>query len=163
MSSRKNRRHKKKVENLLPQYYVKILKKSNTEVTREATEEMWDGDDLQHYHTFNGIERGSEMNWDFILNEPIEENATYYLIYVLHSAGDSFHSESGCLCMVQFVKDYEDAVAIRNAINNDLKVEGYSIKLTLPKSGKEIQICTSSWKGYFEHLESINIETLTLK
>jgi hypothetical protein len=166
MSARCERRKKIKIQDELPEIRIHIHKNSYSEITRESDPESeWDGDDLENSHSFEGFSLVKDKGkyWDFVLHELPKKNVPYYLVYVLHSSGDSFHHESGCLCMVQFVNEYEDAVAIRDAISKDVKMDGYSVNLTLPKSGMEIRISTGTWKGYFDRLESVNIETLFLK
>lgn len=155
----------KKEPKKLPEFLIKIEKTTHTEITREANpNDEWDGDDQEHFHTFHGFSiREQHGYWDFILDNKPNSNQMYYLVYVLHTTGDSFHHESGCLCMIQFVDNIEDAVYIRNAIRENSKNESFDcLKLTLPHSKKEIEIGVSSWKGYFDRFQSVDIEQLQL-
>jgi hypothetical protein len=85
------------------------------------------------------------------------------LVYALYSTGDSFHSESGCLCQVFLTPHYADALAVMNAINQDAKEKSDSfeaITVKLPTAKRDETIGVSTWKGYFEGLEDVRIETL---
>jgi hypothetical protein len=173
MSSRKDRRNKKKALEKLPEYPIKIQYSCHTEITREATEDEWDADDSRHTYSFEGTFSLSDNNlsFDFILNTPPEMDKDYYLVYVTYSTGDTFHHEEGCMCMVEFLDNCEDAVALRNALkkdydaydSNEYSPRAYSFEMTLPKSGREIHVSTGTWKGYFESMDSINIQSMRLK
>lgn len=152
-----------------PMFYVRILHEDHSTITREGTGE-WDGDDIDHEHFFYGFEVSKENKfWDFILNED-PTGKEYYLVYVLYSTGDSFHTENNCLCMLEFLDSYEDARTLVIAIETDDRnytkdTDGYphkSLEIKLPKSGRTISVNTGTWKGYFEHFSSVRMEKMTL-
>ena len=141
--------------------YVKIDYDSYTEITREADPlETYDGDDKVTNHTFNGYKIVSDTSyWDFTLHKLPNIN-DLYLVYVLHTEGDSFGGESGVICLVALVENMQDAILIKNSIEeSEKKGKREVIKIKL-STGKELSIGTSTWMGYFERLESVNIETL---
>ena len=149
------------------EFSIKINHNRYTEITREADpNEEWDGDDLSSSHSFNGYQvvKNGIGYWDFILSENPNKKPLY-LVYVLHSDGDSFHSEEGCICMVSLVDNYEDAVKIRNAISSDESnrdknsYKSHQLEITL-STGKVEKIYCGDWQGYFTRFESVNIEPL---
>ena len=147
-------------------FYVKIIHHSYSHITREASESEWDGDDISYENTIDGFQLVNEKGgWDFIINE--NPTGNWYLVYVLHTDGDSFHHEENCLALVAFVKDIEDAKVILEAVKMDYKEytekerESGFVTVDLPVSNKKEKIYTGNWKGYFNHLTSIQIEGLT--
>lgn len=172
MTTRKERRTKKKEEAKLPEYPIKISYSCFTEITREADpEEKFSGEESRSDYSFDGTFSLAKTSYfDFVLHEPPVADKKYYLVYVRYSTGDSFNRRDGELCMVEFLDEYEDAIALRNAIQKDYdkydrhgyNPSAYSFKMTLPKSGRELTVSTGTWKGYFEVMESVDFETLTL-
>ncbi len=146
-------------------YNIKIDKTSRQHVTREADpNERWDGDDTDWEHDIHGFSVSGEKDyWDFVMkNDP--KGKTLYLVYALYSTGDSFHHEENVICLVGLYEDESDAIAVVDAIELDYKKNEDSfepVKVKLPKKGVEETIATSTWKGYFESLSSINIEPVT--
>lgn len=149
------------------QTYIKINHTQHTDITREATQDEWDADDLMHSHSFDGYSIGDKDWWDFIIND-YDPNKTYYMVYVLYGTGDTFHHEDNCICMVELFDNAEDANALCHAIEkNDAKNDrvtcdySYNIKVKLP-SGRKYETSASSWTGYFECFESANVEAVVL-
>lgn len=143
-------------------YNIKIDKISRQYVTRESDpDKEWDADDLDWDHDIQGfVVVGEKDYWDFVMtNNP--KGKTLYLVYALYSTGDSFHHEENVICLVGLYEDESDAVAVMDALELDDKENEDSrepVKVQLPKKGVEETIATSTWKGYFESLSSINIE-----
>lgn len=143
-------------------YNIKIEKISRQHVTREKnTDECWGADDLDWDHDIQGFSVVGEKDyWDFVMtNDPRDK--TLYLVYSLYSTGDSFHHEENVICLVGLYEDESDAIAVMNALELDDKENGDSfepVKVKLPKKGVEETIATSTWKGYFESLTSVNVE-----
>jgi len=127
-----------------------------------------DADDVCHEHSIRALQLVSEHGgWDFILQENPKNNP-YFLVYTLYDTGDSFHREANCICLVGLYKYYEDALVVSKVINADYKntyeESNHRIqpsRLKLPQSGEVVTICTSTWKGHFERLVSVEIETLS--
>lgn len=146
---------------------VKVHQATTTVVTREADpDEQYDGDDKSHSHEFYGYSvypMKAKTYWDFVLpTDP--KKADLYFVYVLHTQGDSFHYEDGCLCSVGLYSNLEDAIKVRDAIKNDAAAksadyESSRLKLEL-SDGSVTDIYTGTWMGYFERFESVHIETL---
>lgn len=145
-------------------YNVKINKISRQHVIREKDpDERWDADDLAWDHDIQGFSVvGEKGYWDFVMeNNP--KGKTLYLVYALYDTGDSFRHEENEICLVGLYEDETDAVAVMEALELDYKKnESFNpIKVRLPKKGVEETIGTSTWKGFFERLRSINIEPVT--
>ena len=145
-------------------YNVKIDKISNQYVTREKDpNDSWDADDLAWDHDIQGFSITDEKGyWDFVMeNDP--KGKTLHLVYVLYDTGDSFHNEANVICLIGLYEDESDAVTVMDALELDYKKnESFNpIKVKLPKKGVEETIGTSTWKGFFERLNSVNIKPVT--
>lgn len=150
-------------------YHIKVKHSSQQHVTREAVQSEWDHDDVDNVHQFHGYEIADtdfdKKYADFTV-ERIPECKELYLVYVLHTQGDSFGTEEHVLCMVNLFDSYRDAQTLALAIKNDYAkydkdgINDYlPLKVTLP-SGKIIDVATSSWKGYFERMQDIQVHCL---
>lgn len=139
---------------------IVIIKKEQQNVTRKAKHNSYDSDDIAWNITIRGFEVSDEENrYDFIVDNPVKSH--YYLVYAVYSTGDSFHHVTGKVSLVSLVNSFEDAEAISDAIENDYennkdKHGNLEVKLS---SGSTEKIYVS-WKGYFESLESVQIETI---
>lgn len=76
-------------------------------------------------------------------------------VIVAYGTGDTFGNSSGNSTVVAVVDTPDKAMEIKKAIEDDYKDRsgGYSISV----GGKEIY--TYNWKGYFESLEWVRVET----
>jgi hypothetical protein len=145
-------------------YNVKIDKISTSYITRSRDlDDKWDNDDIAWSHDIRGFSVvGKNDYWDFVMtNDP--KGKTLYLVYVIYNTGDSFHRENNAICLVGLYENQSDAKAVVNSLELDSKTnnEGFEpIKVKLPKTGVEETIGTSTWKGYFERVVSINCEEI---
>ena len=88
------------------------------------------------------------------------ENAL--VVWVEWSSGDSFgHGTNSCVEVIGMFKDLDSAVNLKKQISehSDGKVASY--KFTTP-DGQIFESGFASWHGYFETLESVNIDTVTV-
>lgn len=158
------RKQKSKTQTLLKtkQIHVKIILDHYSEVTREADpDDEWDCDDIQHTYDVRGYEIVTEhgREWDFIFKDIPKD--PMYLVFARYGTGDSFHSESGLFQEIFLTPHYADALAIKNALDSDAKKNSEKfnpIVIKLPVAKENVTLSTSTWKGYFESLESINVE-----
>lgn len=151
-----------------PKFYIKIDRSVCEQITRHAKEgERWDGDDTEESHDIHGFSVVKEKDgWDFIL--PYDPTGkTLYLVCAFYDTGDSFHREENKLDLVSLVDDYADASTILRYIETDYKLfqesDKYDYKpstVHLPHSKRNEEIYTSTWKGYFERLREVRVETL---
>lgn len=147
-------------------YYIHIERSEHSTVTREGQGE-WDNDDLDFRHDIHGFSVVEKENyWDFVMTEN-PKGKTLELVYVLYSTGDSFHHEENRISLVGLYETYQDAKFVMDFIESDyrefMKKDNYDhkpSKLVLPVSGKTEDIYTGTWKGYFERLTEVNIESV---
>lgn len=127
-----------------------IDQSTETTVTREATEDRWDADDLQHSTTIHGfrVVTTKDGYFDFVVAEPLRDS--YYLVCVEYSTGDSFHHETGRMALVALLETREGADTVIDAIRRHPK--NYSF--TVAVEGQSLTISTE-WVGYFERIEAV--------
>lgn len=139
-------------------YPVNIVKKDHQHIiTREKDpDERWDADDIAHEITICGWTHANGEWGDFYFKERPSETKQFFLVYVIHSTGDSFHSEEGVVQEVALLESYEDAQFLANYIQKDEKRISRH-KITLP-SKEKFEYYNGDWTGYFEHLTGVEIE-----
>lgn len=164
---------------------MKTRIKFNDESYYDRSEERDYGDgyvgcDTDESHDIRGFEVVPDKKnawYDILVGfEPVKET-TYYLLYVLHTDGDSFNNYSGKIAYVDMFQDEDKAwenarrIEEHHKINKELDSDGrqkppkgyetYSVKLVL-EDGTEYKHGVR-WNGYFERLESIHVEPVRLK
>lgn len=99
----------KKVEEPKP-VGLKVLHDRHIEVTRERDEtDRWSGEDTTSSWTVNGLVLTTDYP-DMIPCFPVQPDDDVYLVYLVHSTGDSFsHSENGCISFIDVYKTHEKA------------------------------------------------------
>ncbi len=97
-------------------------------------------------------------------------NKNVYLLYILYGSGDSFGESSGNIEYIDVFKSKDKAEEVQRIIEEDYKVkpdytfEPGSMDLFYTKdNGNKAKIPTSVYKGYFENLESVNVEKISIK
>ena len=148
-----------------PVWALEVNYDSYTDVTRHADpDERWDGDDLAYSQTIHGysIHNKNSYGETFPMVSEPDKNKTYWLVYVNYSTGDSFHHKTGCICFVDIFENASDAEHLAKLLEEDAKTEDLDFKPLKVKfpSGIEKEICTSTWKGYFETLENVCVQSL---
>jgi 3D (Asp-Asp-Asp) domain-containing protein len=141
---------------------LRIETDSYTETTREADpEDSWDNDDVCYHITIRGFSVVDKDSGE-VFAVPTPVLPQYYLVYVVYGTGDSFHHEDGLHYYIGLYANFDDAQAVSQAIEQDNRKErDQETTLRVKLSNGSVQnICTSSWKGYFEHLTGVEIETV---
>lgn len=149
---------------------VYIAHESYTTVTREADpRDPWDADDIEEEHYFHSF----SLSPDEIHNEAIQvsflpdKDATYYLVVVRHSDGDSFHHETGKAVVIGLYDKLENAELAEKIIREDR--DNYAkgdmrntMSVLLPNSVGEMNyvVHTFEWCGFFNGLEDVEIHHL---
>lgn len=156
---------KKEVKEVEPKWWLKVEYDSWTDITRHADpDEQWDGDDLAHSQDIHGYSIGDEKTYGetFPMHVEPDKNKTYWLVYANYGTGDSFHHETGCICFVGVFEDANDAEHLAKVLEKDAEKEDYDFKPIQVKfpSGMVKDVCTSTWKGYFESLEGVHVRSL---
>lgn len=107
---------------------------------------------------------GGDLSIDFIP----QRDKDYFLLYVKYSTGDSFGNDGGQLEIIDLYESEELALEQMRKIEEDYKIyqknsmnSDYSINLLLNGS-KPVRL-SCAWKGYFEHMEDVGVETFRLK
>lgn len=122
--------------------YLEVDARAHVEVTREATEEMWDRDDTSttwiigdtvRRLTDNSY-RAVPVSFDVVAGQKV------YLIYAIYSYGDSFgHDENGGLELCGIYQTYDEAEGERVRL---VGVEDYRVP----------------WNGYFNSLTTLEVK-----
>lgn len=148
--------------------YIKIDIRSYDEVIREGNpDDKWDRDDTRSEHTINGFEEvGEKEGWDFVWPDD-EIPVKIYIVYVLYDTGDSFGRSENNIELIGLYKDIADAEAVGDAIESDYKEydedRGHNyepLAILLPVKQTIENVSTSTWKGYFEHFNSVEVRRI---
>lgn len=154
-------------------YGYNIEHTSYTEVTREADpEDSWDREDLSTSWTIGLNISASDNNFpDIVSSFKLDLNKNYYVVYIIHNTGDSFHHHSGYQCQfIDIFIDQDSANNLKTAIINhnkdynnrkDLGENSYSL-LYQDQMGNEKKV-SCDWNGYFESIQTCEIQTVNLQ
>ena len=90
-----------------------------------------------------------------------------YLVIVRYSTGSTFGHETGKYLFVAVFTDRDDADALAAEIEKDNKNSRNKDKWTFNPKTPNVAYTEGgihcSWKGYFERLESVDVESLRIK
>lgn len=144
-----------------------LVTEGYTEVTREADpNERWDGDDLAHDNRVEEVLLSKPKGYsyeEFEVGFGVKVGDKVYVLTVTHSTGDSFHHETGCLAIVDVYEDFKVAAFNKKKIdaNNRKPDSDMYIKIKFELADGEVKLNNYScgWEGYFENVESIDIES----
>ena len=123
------------------------------------------GEDTHTTHDIESVYVSNEKDY-YDLNVPFDvvEGKQYYLLYGLYSTGDSFNHDSGRLQFVDLYQTIEMADANKKILEDHNKITGtkddYTAQLLMDDG--TIYPFNVPWKGYFESLESLVIETVNV-
>lgn len=125
-------------------------------VTREASD-PYDRDSTAADIFINGIRIASDRYSDIDVPFDVVPGETYYLVWADYERGDSSGYDDNCVEFIDLFKSKELAeqcAAIARA------VEGYNYTFKRENG----QDCTQSvpWNGYFESLNAINVEPVSV-
>jgi len=146
-------------------YSIEIDDNAYTRDTSEADpNSSYDRPDTSTSHNIEGFKvfEGDIYSDLQVLYEPMP-GEEYYLLYVVYSTGDSFgHDSGGNIEYIGFYTEAELHIARENKrrIEEDEYSRGGSFSVDLlSQQGQEYQLSTP-WKGYFESLDSVDIQTV---
>lgn len=144
---------------------IRIINDSFTSVTRESDpDDKWDRDDTCQSHNIKGFEivdADRKYGYDFEVPFKIDPEKEYYLVAVYYDTGDSFGRDENVIDMIDLYDDINIATEVKRRILDNDNKGSYSVTILNPQ-GKEYQISTS-WVGYFEHLNDVEIHRVKLK
>ena len=102
--------------------------------------------------------------WDLVSTKKLP---LYYVVRVEYTTGDSFNTHFGNICYPYLCDTLEEGLAVAQAIrdHNKLYQEGHfndskwevQFKLELIYKKKKINLGTSTWTGYFERLDGVDV------
>ena len=149
---------------------IQIINDVTTEVLKERDyDKEWDGEELSYSNDIKGFKVLEDTRFgtvDLTVNFEIDPKETYFLVYVVYSDGDSFNHYSGKICYIDLYRNAEWAKATREMIENSYKRKDkesrYGIEI-FNDEGTMYKISSSTWTGYFERLEYVEIETIHQK
>jgi hypothetical protein len=149
--------------------FVKVLKDSYTEVTREADpEDELDEDSTFTTTVFNGLSLvGKNEYSDIAVSFNLEEEKDYFLVVASYTRGDSFSEDEGVIEFVDLYKDEEKAKETVKVLLDHFELYDedtcYSVSpINLTREEGESFPFLPPWCGYFERLEEISIVPLKL-
>lgn len=137
-----------------------------------TTRDYWDGEQYGEWETqyqYNGCNvclaeeaRGRIGVWTQSVDVDFEPKVgqIVFPIIVQYGSGDSFGHSSGNTTIAAVVDTPEKAMAVRDAIYHDSEKNGSSFA-SIEVEG--LSIYPGSWKGYFENLEAVIVETETVR
>lgn len=111
------------------------------------------------YIEFKEIQLRKSQDGSFFAPDSIEVDKSYldesylFVIRVVYTTGNSFGTTYGSSCVAAIKKTKEEAIKEKNDIEKEY--DEY-------KKGKKVN-CYKQWMGYFENLESVNIDLVELK
>ncbi len=123
------------------------------------SDNTWDRLNEYYSHEIHGFNIVNErQSRDFCINYKPVPHKPYYLLYAVYSTGDSFHREEGLHEYLDLYENREDAEKAKKEIFDQRK----SSSITYTSScGKELTF-GSPWYGYFDFLDSTEIEEVRL-
>lgn len=152
----------------------KIEHTSYTEVTRSADpDDRWDADDLDTTWSIGSKITETEDKYpDIVTGFQLEPGQQYYLVYVIHNTGDSFHYHEGYGCeFVEIFKDPAKADKLVEQIqqqnkdynNNrkDLGKNAYNLSYKDENGNTKDLHC--NWNGYFESIHTCSVQGMTFQ
>ena len=90
----------------------------------------------------------------------LPKNSTAFVVWVRWSSGDSFgHHKNGYAEAIGIFADYRVAQELARAVETE-KCEDYRFKFTT--SDGQTHSCCPGWIGYFESLEAVEIDPVTI-
>lgn len=149
--------------------FVKVLKDSFTEVTKEADpEDDWSAESTFTTTVFNGLSLVKKDEYsDLAISFDLEEGKDYFLIVASYTIGDSFHEDEGIIEFIDLYKDFEKAKETVKVLLDHFELYDedtcYSVSpVNLTREEGEVYSFHPPWYGCFERLEEISIVSLKL-
>ncbi len=140
--------------------------------SEEAKEEYGSWSSKTEHHIAGAIKVTEDEYFDLEVNDDFL-NKRVYLLYILYSKGDSFGTSTGNIEYIDVFENYDKALEVKKIIeedykrnpNYDFEPDGKDLKSLFytKENGNKAKIPTCIYKGYFEDIESVNIEKITIK
>ena len=142
---------------------IEIIDDTDDELVREGDDREWgERACYRTNHYIRGFKVGKEYG-DLDVAYEIDEDKNYYLLYVLYTTGDSFGYDEGRIEFVGLYRTAEEADANVDRIEKHCSDNGnemFTVELISP-SGTKYK-CHTPWKGYFNSIDDIRVDTIRL-
>lgn len=149
--------------------FIRVLKDSYTEVTREADpDDELDQDSTFTTTVFHGLSVVKRDEYsDLAVSFDLEEGKDYFLVVASYTGGDSFSEDEGIIKFIDLYVDEEKAKETVKVLLDHFEQYDedtcYSVSpVTLTREEGELYPFWPPWCGYFERLEEISIVPLKL-
>jgi hypothetical protein len=149
--------------------FIKVIKNSYTEVTKEADpDDELDQDSTFATTVFHGIKLVGKNDYaDIPISFDLEEGKDYFLVVASYTGGDSFSEDEGIIEIIDLYKDQEKAKETFKILLDHYEQYDedtcYSVSpVNLTREDGEVYPFCPPWCGHFERLEEISIVTLKL-
>lgn len=144
---------------------------STSYVTRHSDpDERWDADDTSTtWRAPDKISLSKPDTWNFETDDlPWEVKAgdTIFMVWLQYSTGNSFGRNDGEYHeVVGWYQNVDDAIKCQTAIENEdpnyrFEEGGNTIQVPTFDGQATRKLYTGSWKGYFESLDDVQVETV---
>ncbi len=134
---------------------------------KESDEEYGDWSAKTIHHITGAVKVKEKEYFNLEVNDNFL-NKEVYLLYIIYSSGDSFGTGSGNIEYLDVFENYDKALEVKKIIEEDCEQnpiytsEASNLFYT-KENGNMVKIPTDIYKGYFEHLESVNIQKIIIK
>lgn len=152
----------------------KIEHTSYTVVTRDSDpEDRWDADDLDTtWNIGSKITETDDKYPDIVVPFKLEAGQQYYLVYVIHNTGDSFHYHEGYGC--EFIEIFKDEAKANNLVeqiqqqnkdyhNNRKDLGKNAYQLSYKDENGHAKDLHCNWNGYFESINTCAVQGMTFQ
>ena len=141
--------------------YIKVNTTSHEHITRQAdSDDSWDrGDTVRDWH-FNYVSIVKEDDWfDLIVPFDLSKGDTVFVVAAIYTTGDSFGTD------VRAHVEYIDAfLSVEKAKECYNQITGSNTKVKwIREDGSEATLGYVPWIGYFESLDYVVCELLTVR
>ena len=113
---------------------------------------------------FNRIFKDSGDFPDVVSVEEFNVGDSVIVVWAQWSSGDSFgYADGGCVEALAVFSNIDDAFGLKHAMVEHIKKNDDSGYNFVASTGQVFKADHTPWYGYFEHLDAINIEHVTLE
>lgn len=143
---------------------VKVECKSYTEnLGGYDPEYRWSRDSTHTENTVTGISiPRKSYDKDLCVDFEVKEGVTYYLLWADYETGDSFGRDSGQTEWVALYESKDIAEKAANILRDNYDNKRNQYEVTIPLTENKEMSFYIPWKGYFEHLNYLEVTPVEL-
>lgn len=131
--------------------------------SEDAYDYSWSEDHSYDYNSMTIVTDGYSDVALFPGEAEPKRGDTVHLVYVSYDSGDSFGREYGRHVQLWVFTNYERARALCDFIELDAKTAPDYDFDHKPQEFEGVPIATNEWKGYFEHFNCADTESVMIK